>query len=107
MKKEITLRVIIIPRNGKFIGICLETYHVVQADTIGDIEKKMEDQLIMYFDSFQPNEIESGQYKRLAPLSYRFLWRFVSLARSIDLVRSIILKSHAKYDIENHRLKFA
>lgn len=107
MEKTIILRIITIPRNGRFIGVSLETYHVVQSKSIEGIKKKMEDQLILYFESFQPEEIESGLYKRPAPLSYRLLWKATSLIRKIDMFRSIFQKFPAKYDVENHRLKFA
>ena len=102
---DIPLRMIVFKRQNEWTMICLETYIAVQANLWEELEAKMRDATQIYFQSFSADAVERGEYIRMAPLSYRFLWSFRSLF--LGLTKLISGPLRATYDPLNSRLQFA
>jgi hypothetical protein len=96
---------IVFKKRGEWVMVCLETYIAVQAQAWEDLETKMRDATQLYFQSFSAEAIVRGEYLRMAPLSYRFLWAF--RFAFLGLTRLISGPLRATYDPLQSRLHFA
>src|SRR5437588_12206468 len=77
--RGIPLRMIVFKSKDHWTMICLETYIAVQAPGWEELEAKMRDATLLYFQSFSLQEIEHKAYVRLAPYRYRVLWSLRSM----------------------------
>jgi len=103
---EIALRVMAHKKDGEYFAICLETDVAVQANSIQEMKSKMRDAMLSYFKSFEPEEIEAGEYIRMAPLHYRIRWNTIYIIHFAgQLLRSMIF--NVNYDPSSRHLRFA
>lgn len=93
-------------KDRRFYMICLETDIAVVADSFEQLQYKMSDAIISYFNTFSAEEIEAGKYIRKAPRKYRIIYRTKQLLSFVENVRNFTSKK-AYYDNHSEHLRFA
>lgn len=108
MSQEINpiyLRIMAFEDKGKFFAICIDTNIVVRGETMQNAKDKMIDAISSYLNTFSVEEINSGQYVRIAPFKYRFLYK--ALPKVIRFLKLITQTSKIEYNPDSKNVRFA
>ncbi len=101
--KEFTLKVIVFKRDDAFEGICLDLDIAIRAKSEQEFRCKLNDAILSYLRTFTKEEILRGDFFRLAPMRYQFLWHLKALLRLTKKEKFY----EPSYNTETNHLSFA